>query len=83
MAKIYPEPGKKEQHDAPRKAVGGYDRPEKVGGPSKELLIIVAMIVAIIVVLLLYELVRGESKAAAAVLGFINDAGDWNKLGGS
>ena len=82
MAKINPEPGKKEQHDAPRKAVGVYDRPEKVGGPSKELLIVVAIIVAIIVVLLLYGLVRGESEAAAAVLGSINDAG-WNKLGGS
>lgn len=75
MAKIYPEPGKKEQHDAPRKAVGVYNRPEKTGGPSKELLIAVAIIVAIIVVLLLYGLVRGESEAVAAVFGFINDAG--------
>ena len=75
MAKINPEPGKKEQHDAPRKAVGVYDRPDKVGGPSKELLIAVAIIVAIIVVLLLYGLVRGESEAAAAVLGFINESG--------
>ena len=75
MAKIYPEPGKKEQHDAPRKAVGVYERPKKIGGPSKELLIVAAIIVAIIVVLLLYGLVRGEPEAVAAVLGFINESG--------